>query len=517
VAATSDEGIEVLAASISEVIKFGQGGTGCPTAKETASGLEATVEGTKVTTVDTTNTVALTADVEGADVRSVEWKFGSEGGETIVVPAEEETQVAETSHKFATPGKEVAVEAVVHTDDLTTPEITFKTKLNVDEAPKVIEQPKNDEEVLEGDNAEFKAKAEGEPAPTVQWEVLKEKSGVWTEIVGATSDVLTVSKVTMSENYYEYRARFKNSVSAVNSDSAKLTVRADDEKAPTLTKSPVSVKVFEGEQAVFTAEASGDPTPEVQWEVSTDGGADWSSLAGATADTLTFSKVAPSQSGYEYRAAFTNAAPGGSTPVYSVAATLTVETKAEREAAAAKKREEEEAAAKKRQEEEAAALKKRQEEEAAALKKRQEEEAAAKKHQEEEERLLKKEANPDTRLASTSLSVSSSGALSIKVSCPAGTTCTGTITLRTLGAVSARISARAAKKSILTLATGSFTVAGGQSKTVTLHLSGTARKLLVRSHVLKARATIVAHDLSGASNTTQATVTLRPAKAKPHH
>jgi hypothetical protein len=523
VAATSDEGVAVLAGGVAaeggpkidEVIKFGPGGTGCPTAKETASGLEATVEGTKVTTVDNTNTVALSADVQGADVRSVEWKFGSEGGETITVAAGEEIQVAETSHIFAKPGKEVAVEAVVHTDDLATPEITFKTKLNVDEAPIIKPQPKSTE-VFEGENAEFKAEAEGEPAPTVQWEVSKDKGAEWNPVTGATKDVLTVSKATTSESGYEYRAIFKNAAGTKTSEVATLTVKAVGEKVPVVTKNPSSETVLEGNNAEFKAEVSGIPTPTVQWEVSTDEGKVWSALSGETSDTLTVLKVTFGENKYEYRAAFTNTAPGGSTPVYSAAATLTVETKAQREQKE-KEQKEKEQKEKEQKEKEQKEREQKEREQKEKEQKEKEQKEKEQKEKEQKEKEAKQETNPDATLASTSLSVSSSGALSIKVSCPAGTTCTGTITLRTLGAVSARISARAAKKSILTLATGSFTVAGGQSKTVTLHLSGAARKLLARSHVLRARATIVAHDLSGASHTTQATVTLRPAKAKPHH
>ena len=123
-----------------------------------------------------------------------------------------------------------------------------------------------------------------------------------------------------------------------------------------------------------------------------------------------------------------------------------------------------------------------------------------------------KEGLPDATLAGTSLTVSSGGSLVLKIACPAGqTTCTGTVTLRTLHAVIAAAKQRAA---VLTLAAGSFTVAGGQSKAVTLHLSAKARALLARSHVLSARATIVAHNPSGATHTGQSNVTLHAAKAK---
>jgi hypothetical protein len=123
---------------------------------------------------------------------------------------------------------------------------------------------------------------------------------------------------------------------------------------------------------------------------------------------------------------------------------------------------------------------------------------------------------PDAQLASTALTASLEGTVSVKVSCPAGeTSCSGTVTLHTLNAVSASFAGTAKSKgSILTLATGSFTVAGGKVTTVKLHLSARARALLARAHALRARATVVAHDPAGVSHTTQAIVTLRAAKAK---
>ncbi len=67
---------------------------------------------------------------------------------------------------------------------------------------------------------------------------------------------------------------------------------------------------------------------------------------------------------------------------------------------------------------------------------------------------------------------------------------------------------------MLTLTTGSFAVAGGEVKTVTLRLSRTARTLLARWHVLRVRTTIVAHDSAGATHTWQTIATLRAPKVK---
>lgn len=159
-------------------------------------------------------------------------------------------------------------------------------------------------------------------------------------------------------------------------------------------------------------------------------------------------------------------------------------------------------------------------EEAGAIKKH-EEEAAAKRRQEEEAAkagvLGVKEGSPDARIAGTSLRASAAGTVSVKISCPEGVSrCAGTVTLRTLNAVTAGVARTAkTKPAILTLATGSFTVAGGRAATVVLHLSARARQLLARSHLLRVRATVVARDRAGATNTWHTIVTLRAPKTKP--
>jgi hypothetical protein len=419
VAAGSGEQLFVLAPSFAEVIEFAPGGTGCPTAKVAAGGLEAKVNGSKTTSVSTTSKVALTADVVQASVLSVKWNFGNGEEQTVETPAENEVehqqrQAAEVEHKFAHAGK-VKVVATITTDDLETPTLTAELELTVTQGNEPIEitaSPKP-QSVLEGVTAKFEAVAVGYPKPTVQWEVKTHGSGTWTEVTGATSGILEVTDTTVSESENEYRAVFKSGAEEKDSSAATLIVES-----------------------------------------------------------------------------------------------LAAHKKKEEEAA--------EAAAKKQKAEEEAAATRKAEEEAAATKRKAEEEAAAKKKKEEE--AAKKEGPPAAKIASTSLSVSASGVVTIKVSCPAGTTCTGTVTLKTLTAVSARLaSAAKKKKSILTLATGSFSITGGQTKAITLHLSSAARTLLSRSHVLQARATVVAHDPSGGSNTAAQTLTLRLAKAKSHH
>jgi len=119
---------------------------------------------------------------------------------------------------------------------------------------------------------------------------------------------------------------------------------------------------------------------------------------------------------------------------------------------------------------------------------------------------------PSVTLAGTSLIVSKSGEVTLKLVCPAGeTSCSGTVMLRTLGAGA---SAKAhAKKKVLILAAGSFTVVGGRMKAVALHLSARARALLAHSRVLRARVALLARGRAGAAHVTQTVVTLRLASS----
>ncbi len=75
--------------------------------------------------------------------------------------------------------------------------------------------------------------------------------------------------------------------------------------APVVTQSPQPEDVPTGGTATFTAAASGNPVPFVQWQVSLNEGGSYNDIANATSNTLTFQTV-QSESGGLYRAVFTN-------------------------------------------------------------------------------------------------------------------------------------------------------------------------------------------------------------------
>ncbi|MBL7924480.1 MAG: T9SS type A sorting domain-containing protein [Bacteroidia bacterium] len=86
-----------------------------------------------------------------------------------------------------------------------------------------------------------------------------------------------------------------------------------------VTSQPVSLTVCEGQTASFSITAGGTPVPSVQWQISTNAGASWSDIGGATALSYSFT-AGLSDDNNQYRAWVSNA--GGSDT--SVAATLNV-------------------------------------------------------------------------------------------------------------------------------------------------------------------------------------------------
>lgn len=76
---------------------------------------------------------------------------------------------------------------------------------------------------------------------------------------------------------------------------------------PKITLQPTSVTASSGATVSFSAAASGEPTPTVQWEISVSHGP-YVPIPGATTTTLVLHNVTASESGDKYKALFTNAA-----------------------------------------------------------------------------------------------------------------------------------------------------------------------------------------------------------------
>jgi hypothetical protein len=104
-------------------------------------------------------------------------------------------------------------------------------------------------------------------------------------------------------------------------DDLSLTVALTDEataSAPAITAQPADASTTVGGTATFTAAASGNPTPTVQWQLNVGG--NWQNYPGATTPTWTLTAHALGYDGAKVRAVFTNSEGSATTD----AATLTV-------------------------------------------------------------------------------------------------------------------------------------------------------------------------------------------------
>lgn len=105
--------------------------------------------------------------------------------------------------------------------------------------------------------------------------------------------------------------------------AASQTLTVTLTEAPVIGQHPVATTVTAGDTATFTARATGYPAPTVRWQASIDGGTRYTDVAGATAETLSFTSSQP-QNGTLYRAVFSNGASG--TNATTTPAELTVGT-----------------------------------------------------------------------------------------------------------------------------------------------------------------------------------------------
>jgi len=99
-----------------------------------------------------------------------------------------------------------------------------------------------------------------------------------------------------------------------------VAVRASSTSAPFVSVQPVSRTASVGQRVSFWAAARGRPIPTTHWQVSTNGGASYTTIGGATKPTYSVT-ASSNMSGNLYRAVFANGIGSSAT---SAAAKLTV-------------------------------------------------------------------------------------------------------------------------------------------------------------------------------------------------
>lgn len=186
--------------------------------------------------------------------------------------------------------------------------------------PSISTQPAN-QAVCSGATANFSVVAA--TGSSYQWQ-LNTGAG-FTNISGATSATYTESNVSLSMSGYSYRCIVSGQCGNTTSSEAVLTINA----SPEITNEPTSLTQCTGTVASFSVGASGGVL-SYQWQVSTDGGANYSNIAGATAATYTIASTALSQNNNKYRCVVSGACSPAATSsaaslMLSAAPTITVQ------------------------------------------------------------------------------------------------------------------------------------------------------------------------------------------------
>ena len=246
---------------------------------------------------------SFSATASGVPAPTVQWQVSENSGASwTAIPG-----ATSTTYSFAaTPSESGEQFRAVFTNtagSVATNPATL-TVTAASSAPQITVQPAS-ESVATGDTASFSAAASGAPAPDMQWQSSTNSGASWTNIPGATSPTFSLTATTI-ENGSEYRAVFTNAAGTATTNPATLTVTGAPSR-PQITAQPADESVVDGGTASFSATASGVPAPSVRWQVSTNSGASWTNIAGATAGTYTLAALT-ADDGNEYRAVFTNAA-----------------------------------------------------------------------------------------------------------------------------------------------------------------------------------------------------------------
>jgi hypothetical protein len=259
---------------------------------------------------------SFTVAFSGRPTPTVQWQVSTDGGTSYTdIPGATSTTLTLDDVAAAQHGNRYRARG---SNSVASNIASNAATLTVNTAPTATGHPA-DQTATEGGDASFTVAFSGRPTPTVQWQVSTDGGTTYADVPGATSTTLSLADVTAARHGSRYRARGSNSVAAnVASNAAILTVNT----APAVTTHPANQTATEGSGASFTVAFSGRPTPTVQWQVSTDSGASYTDIPGATSTTLTLDDVTAARHGNRYRARGSNSVASN---IASNAATLTVE------------------------------------------------------------------------------------------------------------------------------------------------------------------------------------------------
>ncbi len=183
----------------------------------------------------------------------------------------------------------------------TTPGTSNTVTLTVNALPSISANPQNATICIGGSNT-FSVTASG-TGISYQWQVSTDGGNNWAS-VGANAATYTVSNATAIMHANQYRVVVTGTCSASTATSSAATLTVITPVA--ITTQPSNAEVCSGSNATFSVVGSSTQPITYQWQVSTDGGANWTSITGANAATYTANSTVVLMSNNRYRVQLSN-------------------------------------------------------------------------------------------------------------------------------------------------------------------------------------------------------------------
>lgn len=260
-------------------------------------------------TVAAGGTATFSASADGYPAPTVQWQVSTDGGSTFSnisgatsSPLTFTVSASQNQNRYR----------AVFTNTVTSATTTAAT-LAVQQPPAFTSGTTAN--FTAGTNGTFPITTSGLPAPSSIAASGSLASGLTFTNNGDGTASISGTPASGTGGVYSLQLTAANGVSPDASQTLSVIVS----ESPTITTNPSDATVAPATSATFTAAANGYPVPTVQWQVSTDGGATFTNIVGATSTSYTLTANA-GLDGTKYRAVFTNTLGSATT----TAATLSV-------------------------------------------------------------------------------------------------------------------------------------------------------------------------------------------------
>ena len=170
--------------------------------------------------------------------------------------------------------------------------------------PVISVQP-SDASAVAGTAATLSVTASG-PDVAYQWQLSSDGGTTWANVAGATQASYATPPTSLADSGKRYRVVVSAAGISVNSSAVQLTVTAAV-VVPTLTVQPAAQSATAPDPATFSVTAGGT-APSFQWQRSTDSGATFTNITGATAASYSTGATATTMNGERFRVVVTNSA-----------------------------------------------------------------------------------------------------------------------------------------------------------------------------------------------------------------